>query len=69
MQNAVRFDDLRLLLVLQRQGSFLAAGRALRLSTSTVARRVEALERAIGRPLVVRTSSGTALEPDAVGLV
>ena len=69
MQNAIRFDDLRLLLVLQRQGSFLAAGRALGLSTSTVARRVTALERAVGRPLVVRTSSGTALEPDAVGLV
>jgi DNA-binding transcriptional LysR family regulator len=69
MQNDLRFDDLRLLLALQRQGSFLSAGRALGLSTSTVARRIDALELAMGRPLVVRSSSGTAIEPDALGLV
>ncbi len=69
MQSAIRFDDLRLLLVLSRQGSFLAAGRLLGLSTSTVARRLAALETAVGRALVVRSSSGTALEPDAAGLV
>lgn len=69
MQTDIRFDDLRLLLALQRQGSFLAAGRALGLSTSTVARRIDALELAMGRPLVVRSSSGTSIEPDALRLV
>lgn len=69
MQNKVRFDDLRLLLAIQRQGSFLAAGRVLELSTSTIARRIDALESALGRPLVMRSASGTAIEPDALELI
>ena len=69
MQNEARFDDLRLLLAIQRQGSFLAAGKQLGLSTSTVARRIEALERAMGRQLVLRSTSGTAIEPEALDLV
>lgn len=69
MQKSVRFDDLRLLLAISRQGSFLAAARASGLSTSTVARRVEALERAMGRQLVVRSATGTSIEPEAHDLL
>jgi DNA-binding transcriptional LysR family regulator len=63
------WDDLRVLLALQRHGSFLGAGKALGVSTSTAARRIEALEAALGRPLVHRTNEGTLLEPDALPLV
>ncbi|EYF03228.1 transcriptional regulator, LysR family [Chondromyces apiculatus DSM 436] len=58
-----------MLLALHRQGSFLGAGRALGMSTSTASRRIEALEAALGRVLVRRSSSGTALEAEALGLV
>jgi molybdate transport repressor ModE-like protein len=63
------WDDLRVLLALHRHGSFLAAGRALGMSTSSASRRVEALEKALGRPLVHRSSAGTSVEPDALELV
>lgn len=63
------WDDLRILLAVHRQKSFLAAGRALGVATSTVARRVEALERALGRPLVHRGNAGTELDPGAHELV
>lgn len=63
------WDDLRVLLALHRHRSFLAAGKALGTSTSTIARRVEALERALGRSLVHRTRAGTSVEPDAMELV
>lgn len=63
------WDDLRVLLALHRGKSFLAAGKALGVATSTVARRVESLERALGRPLVHRTSGGTTLDADALSLV
>jgi DNA-binding transcriptional LysR family regulator len=63
------WDDLRVLLALHRQGSFLGAGKAIGISTSTAARRIEALEAGLGRPLVHRTNGGTLLEPDALPLV
>jgi len=63
------WDDLRVLLAVQRFESFLAAGQSLGLSTSTVARRIEALEAQVGRPLVVRTTAGTSIEPDAYELI
>lgn len=63
------WDDLRILLALHRHGSFLAAGRALGLSTSTAARRVVALEEALGRALVQRSSAGTSVEADALELI
>ena len=71
MQNSLptTWDDLRLLLALHRRGSLLAAGAALGVSTSTVARRVDALESALGRPLVRRSSAGTTLEPGALPLI
>jgi DNA-binding transcriptional LysR family regulator len=63
------WDDLRVLLAVHRHGSFLAAGRALGVSTSTTARRIEALEAALRRTLVHRSCAGTAIEPDALELV
>lgn len=63
------WDDLRVLLAVYREQSFLGAARALGLSTSTVARRVDGLEAALRRPLVRRSTDGTTLEPDALPLV
>ncbi len=63
------WDDLRVLLAVHRHRSFLAAGRALGVSTSTAARRIEALEAALGRRLVHRSSAGTLVESDALELV
>jgi DNA-binding transcriptional LysR family regulator len=67
--DSLPWDDLRILLAVHRQRSFLAAGKSLGVATSTVARRVEALERALGRALVHRGNGGTAIEPDARELV
>jgi DNA-binding transcriptional LysR family regulator len=63
------WDDLRMLLAVHRDKSFLAAGRTLGVAASTVARRIEALERAMGRPLVHRGNDGTLLAPDGLRLV
>ena len=63
------WDDLRILLAVHRDKSFLAAGKALGVAGSTVARRVEAIERSLGRVLVHRGNDGTRLDPDALRLV
>lgn len=63
------WDDLRLLLEVHRRGSFFGAASALGVSTSTVARRIEALERSIGHAVVHRTSQGVWLENDALELI
>jgi len=63
------WDDLRVLLAVHRGKSFLAAGKALGVATSTVARRIEALEASVGRPLVHRGNGGTKIDADALGLV
>ncbi|HEX2734976.1 MAG TPA: LysR family transcriptional regulator [Polyangiaceae bacterium] len=67
--SALSWDDLRILLMLRREGSLLAAGKALEVSTSTVSRRVDAIEAALGRRLVQRGSAGVTLEPTAIALV
>ena len=69
INGAPTWDDLRVLLELNRRGSLLGAGKAIGMSTSTAARRIEALESALGRPLARRTNEGTVLEPDAMPLV
>ncbi len=63
------WDDLRILLAVHRNKSFLAAGQALGVATSTIARRIEALEKTVGRPLVHRGNAGTVLDSDALRLV
>ncbi|MFT3838256.1 MAG: LysR family transcriptional regulator [Myxococcaceae bacterium] len=62
------WSDLRVLLEVHRRHSFLAAGKALGQSTSTVARRIDALEKALGTSLVHRTAHGASLEKDALPL-
>ncbi len=66
------WNDLRFLLAIARRGSSIAAGKALRISQSTVQRRLAALEKSLGRKLVTRTAAGyrltdfgTELLPDA----
>jgi DNA-binding transcriptional LysR family regulator len=56
-----RWDDLHLLLVVARRGSFLAGGRELGLATSTLSRRITALEDAVGVPLLERRTDGARL--------
>lgn len=63
------WDDLRILLAVHRAGSFLGAGKVLGLSTSTTARRLDALEASVGHRLVHRSQSGTELNPHALGMV
>lgn len=58
-----------MLLALHRHRSFLGAGKALGVSTSTASRRIDALEASLGRPLVRRSSAGTSVEPEALELV
>jgi len=68
---AAMFDwnDLRYFLAVADQGSTLAAGRALRVSQTTVARRIAALEQAIGLPLFEKRQAGYTLTPAGEGLV
>src|SRR5688572_13161891 len=63
------WDDLRFLLAVHRDRSFFAAGKSLGVAASTVARRVEAVERSLGRVLVHRSNDGTQLDTDALRLV
>ncbi|WP_043434803.1 LysR family transcriptional regulator [Cystobacter fuscus] len=58
------WDDLRHFAALARHGSLAAASRALGAARSTIARRVEGLERRLGRPLLVRTPDGFRLTDD-----
>src|SRR5439155_16833492 len=62
---AAMFDwnDLRFFLAVAREGSTLAAGKALRTSQTTVARRIAALERTLGLPLFEKRQAGYALTP------
>ena len=63
VHNAGMFDwnDLKYLLAVARHQSTTAAGKALRVSQSTVHRRLAELERQIGRKLVSRHSTGYRL--------
>ncbi|HEX8842038.1 MAG TPA: LysR family transcriptional regulator [Sphingomicrobium sp.] len=63
------WNDLRYFLAVAREGSTLAAGRALRTSQTTVARRIAALERALGFPLFEKRQAGYALTPAGEELV
>ena len=71
MQNRVVLDwnDLRYFLAVARGGSTLAAGRALRVSQTTVARRIAILEDSLGLSLFDRRQAGYALTPDGEELL
>jgi len=63
------WNDLRHFLAVAETGSTLAAGRALRVSQTTVARRIAALEEALGVTLFDRRQAGYALTPAAEALL
>ncbi|MCC6875776.1 MAG: LysR family transcriptional regulator, partial [Sandaracinaceae bacterium] len=53
-----RWDDARVLLALLRQRTLLAAGKSLGVNASTISRRLDALEEALGARLFDRTPEG-----------
>ena len=63
MHNSGMFEwgDLRYLLAVARQGSTLAAAKALGVNQSTVHRRLSELERRLGTPLAIRHPTGYRL--------
>jgi DNA-binding transcriptional LysR family regulator len=63
------WNDLRYFLAVARTGSTLAAGKALRVSQTTAARRVSALEAEIGLALFERRPAGYRLTPAGEALV
>jgi DNA-binding transcriptional LysR family regulator len=65
----VRADDLLYLLALARTGRLSDAAQRLGVEHTTVSRRVAALEKAIGRRLVDRTSQGWLLTDDGEELI
>ena len=66
---SVDWDDLKYFLAVARSGSTLGAGRTLRVSQTTVARRLSALEAALGLVLVERRQAGYTLTPAGEALV
>lgn len=58
VSSMLRSDDLLVLLEVARSGTFSSAGAALGLDHSTVSRRISALERELGKPVVVRSVHG-----------
>lgn len=65
----MNWDDLRFFLVLAQEGTLSGAARRLRKEHTTVARRVEALEQAVGTKLFDRMPAGWRLTPDGQQLV
>jgi DNA-binding transcriptional LysR family regulator len=63
------WNDLRYFLAVARDGSTLAAARTLHTSQTTVARRIAALESALGVPLFEKRQAGYALTPAGAELV
>ena len=63
------WNDLRYLVAVAEHGSTLKAGQALRVSQTTVARRIAALEQAAGLPLFDRRTAGYALTADGEALL
>jgi DNA-binding transcriptional LysR family regulator len=63
------WNDLRYFLAVARDGSTLAAAKVLRVSQTTVARRVAALEAALGFPLFEKRQAGYALTPAGQDLI
>jgi DNA-binding transcriptional LysR family regulator len=57
------WNDLRYFVAVARDGSTLAAGRSLRVSQTTVARRIAALEQALGFPVFEKRQAGYVLTP------
>ncbi len=65
----IDWSDLRYFLAVARQGSTLAAARAIAVSQSTVHRRLDVLESQLGRPLVIRHPTGYRLTPFGLSML
>ncbi len=63
------WNDLRSFVAVAESGSTLSAARALRLSQTTIARRIAALEAALGLNLFERRQAGYALTPTGEALL
>ena len=63
------WNDLRYLLAVADSGSTLSAARSLRVSQTTVARRIAALEQALGAILFERRAAGYTLTPTGEALL
>ncbi|MCA0433113.1 MAG: LysR family transcriptional regulator [Proteobacteria bacterium] len=63
------WDNLRIFLAIARAGQILAAAKALQLNHATVARRLDALEAALGTRLFERRTTGTVLTPAGESLL
>ncbi len=63
------WSDLRIFLAVAREGSTLAASRVLTMNQTTVSRRIEALEHALGLGLFTRTTRGFAQTPQGQALM
>jgi DNA-binding transcriptional LysR family regulator len=59
----VNWDDIRIFIVLSRTGSLVAAGSELKVTHSTVSRRLSALEASLQTQLFSRTEKGCRLTP------
>jgi DNA-binding transcriptional LysR family regulator len=60
----MNWDDVRIFLAVARQGQILGAAKALALNHATVARRLTALEEALGARLFVRKTNGSDLSSE-----
>lgn len=65
----MNWDDFRYLLVVERTGTLSTAARELGVVTSTVSRRMTALERQLGTKLLTRVPEGVRLTPEGRELV
>ena len=59
----MNWDDVRIFLAVARSGQILGAARSLNLNHATVARRLTALETALGSTLFTRRTNGSDLSP------
>lgn len=59
----MNWDDIRIFLAVARSGQILGAARSLNLNHATVARRLTALETALGSTLFTRRTNGSDLSP------
>ncbi|MCQ8240054.1 LysR family transcriptional regulator [Rhizosaccharibacter radicis] len=64
MEQAVDWDDLRVVLAIAREGSLRGAARVLGQSQPTMGRRLRSFETRLGRPLFQRTADGFLLTDD-----
>jgi len=66
---AINWDDMRFFLALYRKSTFVAASAELRVTHSTVSRRITALEKALQTMLFHRSERGCSLTPAGEKLV